>query len=81
MGWILKQKRKLVEGDITRDRFRIDVSENIGTSGMGTTTFAKWKFQVVDTTNGRPLKTDYQLTAGLAYAQGERWLDKFLKQG
>ncbi|MFD5695327.1 hypothetical protein [Streptomyces rubiginosohelvolus] len=59
---------------VTRERFSIEVTENIGTADMGTTKGLKYRWTVTDTATGVPQRTAYAFT----YAGGHREATMFV---
>jgi len=59
---------------VTRERFSIEVTENIATSGMDTTKALKYRWTVTDTATGVPQRTSYAFT----YAGGHREATMFV---
>ncbi len=63
---------------VTRERFQIDVVENIATAGFGLTSKAKYRYHVTDTATGVPQKTDYALTHGQAHMFAAKYVEQIL---
>lgn len=78
--------RRLAEGidaelpdePVTRERFRVDVEENIDLAGFGTTGLAKYRYTITDTATNRIQKTEYQFSKGLAQSVANTYVTKIL---
>ncbi|MFJ3283659.1 hypothetical protein ACIPMW_00085 [Streptomyces sp. NPDC086669] len=69
---------ELPDVPVTRDRFRVDVQENIDTAGFHTTRYEKYRYTVTDTATGRIQTTGYQFSQGLAQSMGNTYITKIL---
>ena len=69
---------ELPDEPVTRERFRVDVQENIDTAGFHTTRYEKYRYTVTDTVTGRIQATGYQFSQGLAQSMGNTYVTKIL---
>lgn len=61
------------------DHFRVDVTENIGTTGFGSLNNFRYRFTVVRISNGEPMKTGYGITQRSAWDAGQKVVQKLCK--
>ncbi|GAA4340792.1 hypothetical protein GCM10023086_76580 [Streptomyces venetus] len=69
---------ELPDAPVTRERFRVDVQENIDTAGFHTTSLEKYRYTVTDTVTGRIQTTGYQFSQRMAQSEGNVYVTKIL---
>jgi hypothetical protein len=69
---------ELPDEPVTRERFRVDVQENIDTAGFRTTRYEKYRYTVTDTITGRIQTTGYQFSQRMAQSLGNAYVAKIL---
>ncbi|MEU2907921.1 hypothetical protein ABZ771_34395 [Streptomyces globisporus] len=69
---------ELAEIPVTRERFSIEVTENIATGDMGVTKGLKYRWTVTDTATGVPQRTGYAFTHAGGHREGMMFVAKIL---
>lgn len=69
---------ELPDAPVTRERFHVDVRENIDTAGFHTTEAEKDRYTVTDTVTGRIQTTGYQFSQRMAQSLGNAYVTKIL---